>query len=658
MSRSRGEEGVYSVLYVMLVVTLAVVVGLVADIGALRQDRRVERLAADSAAVAGGLALAPLAGNPAAATACAEAWAYAKANLPGADLSVPAPCGSVPATCPATQGSYQAVSGPWTVTITWPIPNTSSLMTKPGVRPARDSLTQTVIPSGDVDGVDPCLRIGVTVSRKRDFAFASAGGFGSGQTSNTSVALSVPDGGGGQEVPLVVLDTAACNVITTGGNGAIVRVKNNGDTPGRIAIDSEASGGTGDADCTTGGRKVEAINGDGASILAYNGASGIEGVIWNHYKAFLYPGAPGLGRTADPADICKTGPTPPVPQSSSGICPQPIKRTKPVGRDFVDHAYHCLPLGYTDPVRNNPSEPCSAATPGGTPRPDHIGQLRSSHRDRVATSSADIAALQAAGYTVLPDPAWTKPQRDDWCADTDNTGLRRNQTFYSLPDAAKWYIDCATFEVNNLTQFPGGTSERAVVFRGSVEATAGCLLLNTTATDRTSADSLCATTSDITAAAPMLMYVQKGRVRRQNADLIALQVMLYQEQEGNRLSGISAVPPCNAGECVVDLGNGSGATVLWTAPRSGDFAKLALWSEGIESTSNPFRMGAKTNAGFIGTFFAPNAQVTFAGQPGYFASDAQFVAWRVTISGGALLELTPNPYLTNLVDSAGVRLIR
>lgn len=652
--RGGDDAGVFAVLYAVLVVTLAVVVGLVVDLGMMRHDRRTERLAADAAAAAGGLTLSPLAGRASARAACIAAWTYAIDNLPDADPGATSPCGAVPdpapAGCPAADGRFSATSGAWRITITWPVVNTSVLMTRPNVRPAAAGLTQPVIPSDDVDGVDPCLRIGVTIARQRDFAFATAGGFGSGVTENSSVALNTPDGGEGQEVPLVVLDRSACNVITTGGDGAVARVRNAGSTPGRIAVDSDASGGSGSDDCNTGGRRVAAVNGNGAKIVAWNGDSGLRGVIWGNVRAFQYPGDIGLGRVANRVDICKNSTD---PQLAEGICPHPIKRAKPVRRNFVDWTFNCRG-SYTDPVRSNPSDPCM--TGGGA----HIDDLRARYRAMTAATAA------AAGLTVLPPPVgtvdplgfvWTAGDRADWCGDADLA--LRDQVFYSVP-AGSYYIDCDVFQARHgFVQFEGGT----LVFRGSLDVSAGCLLLNTGATAAT-AGSTCATTSEPAVLAPMTVYVQHGFVRRQNASWIAPQVMLYQQHDENGLTGADAVGACYSGpsasDCFVSLGNGTSSTVLWTAPKSGNFARLALWSEapGGNSSSTQFSMGAQTNAGFIGTFFAPNAPVTFSGQPAYFASDAQFVVWRLVISGGALLELTPNPLTTVLVPSAGVRLIR
>lgn len=651
----RGDDtGAFAVVYGMLVVTIALVAGLVVDIGAMREDRRAEKLATDAASSAGALKLAPLAGVINARLACEDAWAYAVRNLPGASTTAPSPCASFPVSapnpCPTADTTYGASTGGWQIDITWPVVDTSTLMTRPNVRPRAPGLTQTVVPSADVDGVDPCMRLAVSIGRTTRFGLAAAAGFTDGPTANSSVALSSLDGGEGQEVPLVVLDTTGCNVLTTGGANAVARVRNAGATPGRIAVDSDGSGGSGSNSCSTGSRKIEAINGAssadrlGASILAYNGSDGLSGILWNYYPAFTNNG----GVTALPADLCPSGA---VPNTSSGICPRPIRRSERVGRKFVDWAYHCR-ASYSDPMRSNPSPTCPYAS-SSPARPDYIEALRTSYRNLTATTAP------AAGFTVLPDPAWTNPQRNDWCTDTDNTDVVRNRTWYNLPapGTAGWYVNCPTFTVNNMTQFPAAGA-RTVVFRGNVDASGGCLLLNTTATDLASGTALCNTTAEVTATAPLIVYQQTGKFSRQNSSLIAPQVMLYQEQSGNTLSGADAVNACGDGDCVVDLGNGTGRTILWTAPRSGNFAKLALWSEGRDSSSQPFRMGAQTSAGFIGTFFAPNAQITFAGQPSYFASDAQFVAWRVEISGGALLELTPNPILTNLVQSAGVRLIR
>ena len=605
---TRGGEdcGLFAVLYGLLVVALFMVAALVVDISFLREDRRSQRLDTDAGATAGAVLLSPIGGMVQPRAACEQAWTFTLVNLPGAGAPT-SPCSSFPVTqgsCPASVGEAAGNAGPWTVSIFWPVPNNSPLMTEVDMRPG--SVTQTVV--SDIDGINPCERIAIRVGRVREFVLAGAGGFASGSTSNTSVARSYDDGFLTQEVPLVLLEPVACRALVAGGSdGNTIRVRNNGLTPGRIALDSDATGGSGSNDCSTGSRKVEEVNGAGSKIQAWNGSDGKPGIIWNYYPA-VYPTS-GPARHANPSDLCAAGTDPQT--TAGGICPRPIDRSRRVGRDFMDERYHCG------------ASIATCTTPTGT-RPDHIAVLRAGQGSWTAAFPGPASVI--SGAAACTPPAFTTYPPGDYV------------------------VDCNVFDVQGTTVFQGGR----VTFLGTLRVEhsgpgTGCLILNQPVITQAVADAACVSEAVDPVPAPTgdMVVVVKDDVTRANSHFAAPRTFIYQDHV--------ACP-----DCQVDLGGGTASIVRWSAPLTGDFEDLALWSETTAGVTNnkPHRIQASTSIGLTGTLFTPNGLFNFAGQPSYFANNAQFISRRLEVSGGALLDLLPDPDVTNPVPVAGVRLIR
>ncbi|HKE51342.1 MAG TPA: pilus assembly protein TadG-related protein, partial [Actinomycetes bacterium] len=162
--RPGDDRGAYAVLYAILVVLLVGVVALVIDLATLRMDRRTNRAAADSAALAGSSALGRSGVNPIAA--CEQAMNYVEADL---EASGTDNCASVFAGSPMTQCSAgvaktatEAVAGR-TVKVTWPVPNGSALLDPDQEDWPGADVTQLV---SSKDGV-PCQRVAVEIDHNR-----------------------------------------------------------------------------------------------------------------------------------------------------------------------------------------------------------------------------------------------------------------------------------------------------------------------------------------------------------------------------------------------------------------------------------------------------------------------------------------------------------
>jgi len=619
-----NDEGAYAILYGLLVVVVVLTAALVVDISSMREDRRSEKLAADAAATAGAIKLNALSGTANANEACQEAWRFLKVNLAGASGATPScPTSSFPTTvttCPVAASSATAAAGPWTVTITWPVPNGHELMTNPNIT-GRGSYQQPY--DAETDGSDPCGRLGVTVARERDFALAGVGGFVDSTTANSSVARAELKGQVSQEFPLVVLDQSGCGVLMASGStsqDATIRVLNNGITPGRLAMDSLATESSDSKAVCKSNTYVAMING-GGRIVALNGSSGAPGLVLAHGP---------LDRAASSSDVCASGTNPGT--VTRGICPAPIPFVQ-VTRKFWDWQYHCSATT---------TLPLSAPCPYTATVPDHIAGIRSLYREGTFTA----ATASAAGWDVI----------------TGNSACNSSVAYRYFPNNT--YVDCATFDVNTTTVFAGDV----VVFKGDVDVSANgsdpnCLVFNQptgpspTVDGTTGKYPFCSPTSSVVSPAPagdMLVYLQDGDLTRQNADFIAPQTFIYQESS----------PAFGASEtALIDLGAGSSSNLLITAPVAGNFKNLAIWSENKAGVASPAskanQLGSQNKLALEGTLFLPNALANFGGNPTYLGSArAQFVAWRLSVSGGGTLELLPDAERTLTIPVGGVRLIR
>jgi hypothetical protein len=154
----------------------------------------------------------------------------------------------------------------------------------------------------------------------------------------------------------------------------------------------------------------------------------------------------------------------------------------------------------------------------------------------------------------------------------------------------------------------------------------------------------------------MLVFLQNGTLSRQNADFIAPETTFYQEADA-AFGGSSSTR--------IDLGSGTSGgsnvsgTLLLTAPTEGVFKNLAVWSENTAPSTSPNRMGAQSKLALEGILFLPNGQVEFGGNPTYLGqARAQFIAWRLAVSGGGTLSLFPDAERTLTIPVGGVRLIR
>lgn len=181
--------------YAGLLTALIGMMALIWDVSTLRNDAHAIQTAADMSAVAGAMELTDAAlllegGHP----GCHAAWNYILANTreaspPPMHLCVPHSLPTVVCT-PGLEVSQTQSTGPYEVTVTWPVPDDSPLL-QPGVDPA-------------ADGASPCHRIAVRVKRTRGFTFAPVLGISQGTTLAVAVARRRPEATAG-EIPAMLI---------------------------------------------------------------------------------------------------------------------------------------------------------------------------------------------------------------------------------------------------------------------------------------------------------------------------------------------------------------------------------------------------------------------------------------------------------------------
>lgn len=259
------EHGAVLVLVTVILAVMIMMVALVIDISALRGDRRDSSKTADMASMAGVLDLLPASGGDP-ELACQQSWAYLVINtpdIPNGEVANDGFCGNLGgyenftlASCPTSAIEATTTTGPYGVTITWPVPDDHPAMGDQAI-------------DGDVDG-HPCERLAVWLNRDREFGFAQVGGFTGATTGAPAVGRATVGGATPETVALVVLDPHGTRALCAAGKGGVwvKSVEIAGEThPGMISVDSDESV-TGDCDGEVGDYAIYVQGNAGARIQA------------------------------------------------------------------------------------------------------------------------------------------------------------------------------------------------------------------------------------------------------------------------------------------------------------------------------------------------------------------------------------------------------
>ena len=437
-----------------------------------------------------------------------------------------------------------------------------------------------------------CERIGVTLERTHNTLFARVLGQNQQITTVHAIAVTRPSTNAGTAVNLVILERYDCDALVAEGSG-------NG--TGGIWVDvvvhpdgSISEGfATVDSDGTGVGCATDGVldvDGLNAQIRA-DGPAGCAGQAGSHPG----PGGALVGEGCGVIQVLAPGTpgcNPSACTSSGSVLPDPTSLGRRVTRAPIDHRYNCK-AAYTMPVRYE-IRPCP-----NTPDPK-IDNL-------VATLGG---AGVPAGYQT-----WTGLSLPCTVAGEPSTLVTANGNLY---------IDCAELNIKRSVEITGGN----VVFEGNAVIEGhGSLSINGQVGDPT--------TPGLDA---VIVYFRGG--------------VLYKAGQGTfRAHNTTAY--MSATSTLTMLG-GSNGTLLWTAPTTGQFDHLALWSE----TAAIHELAGQSYLDMVGIFFTPAAQVLYRGNGVQHQIEAQFVARKLKSSGQGILILRPSFDSAVLIPDDIVALIR
>jgi hypothetical protein len=682
IDRHREENGAYAILYAALVVIMIGIAAMVVDIAGVREDRRENRAAADSAATGAAEFLNPLKTiQP--KKACDRAWDYLVANLDG--LTKPlAACssfnslpGGVSAAVYCTAASPTMVRdvrtvGNRTVVIAWPIPKDDPLT---AADESRGFLTPDLAP-GDVeqafyaerDGSDGgCDRIGVALIANHKFGLAAGIGAGGTSTSDHSVArFNVKDGPAEQVAALNVLNTRDCKtVVTTGGGKVFVGPTfRNGEYagPGIIAVESDGSGDCSGSATGPGGDRVIDPNTSSGGSLVCSSATRLDPSLPNS-------GCDGLGviqsHALDPGGVRAYRGYP------ANLRPQPGPEGGIHGWNPVTLKYGCSTAALS---------PC--VTPG-SPEPPYIDALVSAYGG---------SGIPTASYAAS-DPLYTNPYSGAFTAVPANVCASNISTTIVL-NAGNWFANCSINIANGGTLvIKGGTLVVEGGFSIAGGSTGGCFVMNINRTTCASAsDVLFQSTGPSSLPDPSTAYTT---LDQPNDAVVYLRGRSCGsacgfDHQGNLFMAKTFMFAENTAE---QLSVNSTRTTFWTAPGAGKvlannrtaleidcisdssdpdplkwvvsedclnsrFSRLVYWSEYSAPKTKPNTFNGQGSLNVVGVFFTPTAYFNFTGGSSYTAAAAQFWADKLNVDGGAVLGLMPDARTAISSPAGAVSLIR
>jgi len=596
LGKTKIDDGAALVLIAMSMTFFIGMAALAIDLGALRGDIRADRLAADAAVTAGVAAVDPFSGGDA-QQACEVAWDYLLLNLDDEGGSVSPPnCALLAGVCiPGVAIEVPASAGPYSFLITSPVPDGHALMG-----------SQTI--NTLIDG-EPCQRLGVSVERTRDHWFARVIGSASGSTNVSAVARHAAGPGGGEIVPLLILEPISCNALYTSGQGRVT-VSWFMDTPGFIVVDSDGSKTDNPNRCGSNSWTIDnkSTNQGWIRAIPTPAPASIPSVI----LSYALSGAAGANpvraydpsdpiNPVDPADI-----TDPfellLPLTWFRLHPTPSFTRERITRAPIDHRYNCKSVYPDYPLDLDnlglggiPIRPCLKAP---------------------ATHIDDLAATYGP-----PGPPPGFPVSNRWtdfypCTVDDLTWGPA-----TIAVAGDWWVDCPP---------PGGLiigNAKKVIFSAGTVVVDGNIHLKTMATLQVNPFPV----------GDHVVFIRDGDlIKFSNSSIFLNRTMVFL-QDGT-----------------IDIGAGLGG-LNWTAPLMGNFEDLALWAE----TRDLFQLGGQATNTLTGTFFTPFADpFSLTGQSGQLQTNAQFITRRLVVKGLGVVIMHPDPDRSTPIPIREVRLIR
>ena len=564
----------------MLAISLFLLIGasaIAVDIAAIWLDRSTDQKVTDAAAAVGVLEAMTSGGQ----SACETALTYVAKNTADIDSIDTSGCTAFSGACvEGAERELPVSAGRYDLTVVYPVPHDHDLMTS-GIVGQQDQAFH------EDDGEKDCERVGVQMASTRNSLFAQVLGFNQGTTTVHTVAKRT-DGDPRPPFNLLVLDRTGCNAITVSGGGGIVAdavlaLKDGvpiGLAPGIIAADSDGS------DCS-GSQGVISISG-GGSLLRSDGAECETGTDDTYLvggytaqggcgKISVYaPGTPGCGLPENLPACSVSG--------GAGPLPPPTPLGSRYTRKVADWRYNCY-HDYSAPPSVGPLD-VTWSSPALT-----VDNQQNIEPCEAADGTNDyiyklIQFVGPSGETAGSFQLW-KPDKP--CSFTSGSDLT---------------VD-GNFVVNCNLQISGGNViiNGNVVFNGSVTVISGGSLTINSPEDE-----------------PWAFFRGGTLSKGGQGSLFVNNTMVYLSKNSE-----------------AKLTGGGSGRLTWTAPLSGPFKALALWSDSPKEHSWAGQAALNMN----GIFFMPWATASYTGNGDMQQTNAQWIAKKVSASGNGALRIAP-----------------
>lgn len=646
MSRraDRDERGVVVVLLALAIVAFAMLAALVVDQGQLRSDRRNLKSVADVAARAGvgRLPFGPwngvcearryLLGNARGFSAFdpgSETWSNA-ATPPTVYGSSPCPATATgpdatpcSANTPSTWAKLQATAGGGTFTI-----EIASGYVLPDPRFAEDT--------GRADAGDPsrgsCDNLSVIVTQRRRPSFATVGGFGA----TTERVRSVARLNAAETIDFVaalqLLEQHKCGVLQTGGANTRVIAQPFGTYPGTIQIDSADDAGSCpqpliNAQATSGGPSVVACSANSTNHDCFAGTGARQSRI----------GVYALNYSRPSSEIAT-----PFPSTYGDT---PAIASPQTGRKYADARYRthvaALDAQVKSIVTGNSGRPpgCSAVTNNG---------CTGNGLTWLVLQPSDCNSL----LTFFAVPGRATAQNIWFNCDLNvNTPLA-----LTAPDS--YVVVTGQLAVNSVFTI---TDPRQLYIGGQATgAKVGVNVGGVTSVLNVNLGSQPTCSGRTGPGHANRMVVGNGSLKVGSGATVHLCQTFVELASGwGKVPAVDGTPPCQTSTCANYTGSlnvSSGSFVDWSAPNeitgrlptdselatTNQFEDLALWTE---SGGNVNSMAGSSATTMAGAFFMPNADAFNLAGGGSLpiTLSAQFIATTMKVTGGATVNLVPNP---------------
>jgi Flp pilus assembly protein TadG len=439
------------------------------------------------------------------------------------------------------------------------------------------------------DGASQCQRMRVLVSTKDSAMFSRI--FGISSSTSARSATMRPTGTTGSPPALWLLDPTGCTSLTVNG-GSQVTVGTS-TVQGVVTIDSNGT-------TCTGGNTTVSVSGAGSTMHAVGPPSGATSAGQINLNALP------AGSTTCALPACN------VSEVSGGLlAPQP-QHGDTASREYIDWRWNCK-TGYPTYHGVTINDCPNTAARGGTSYP-YLDNLKTAVGASGTPSTGSWTKIGPGGNACSPSASITYP-------------------------VGNYYVACTKgnngFTVNGgvTINFLGGN----VVFDDNVSVSNGGTLEFNSANTNSALSTSCTPPS-----------VQTPCIGSSSTNA-AFVFIRGDSSTAFRTSGTGTV---TANHTFVYGGTGSlsfsGAPPTWTAPTEGPFAGLAYWTDmpatATSAQLSSFTITGGSGANLAGVFFTPEAApFKIAGGGNWGQQHAQFISYQLTVTGGGILTMAPDP---------------